>query len=58
MSLLFRLRRSFRVLNERQNYFIGAELEDDINIQMILKVVSEVNNVGMIETLMNFDLTH
>lgn len=45
-------------MNERQNYFIGAELEDDINIQMILKVVSEVNNVGMIETLMNFDLTH
>lgn len=58
MSLLFRLSRSLRVFNKAYWYFIGAKLEDDIDIQMVFEVVSKVNNVGMGKTLMNFDLAH
>ena len=58
MSLLFLLSRSLRVFHKGHRYFIGAKFEDDIDIQMIFEVVSEVNNVGMSKTLMNFDLAH
>ena len=45
-------------LNYGQRYFIRAKLEDDIDVQVVFKVVSELNNVGMSKTLMNFYLTH
>ena len=38
-------------------YFIGADFEYNIDIEMVVKMSPEFDNVLMMETLVDFDLT-
>lgn len=39
-------------------YFVGAELEDNINVSMIFEITAKFDNIAMMQTLMDFDLAH
>ena len=41
-----------------EGYFVGAELKDDIYIEVVFEIVPEFNNVGMVQALMDFNFTH
>lgn len=39
-------------------YFIRAKLQDNVDINMVLEISTELDNISMMQTLMYFNLTH
>ena len=45
-------------LNYQVGYLVGTQFEQDVDVEVVLEMMPEFDDVGMVQFLMDFDLAH